>query len=77
MVKNLPANIGDTRDVGLIPGLGSSPAGGNGNPVFLPGESQGEREEEREKPSELQFIGLQSDMTEHTHAHTLLDPALS
>jgi len=24
-VKNLPANAGDTRDVGLIPGLGRSP----------------------------------------------------
>ena len=30
MVKNLPANEGDTRDVGLIPGLGKSPGGGNG-----------------------------------------------
>ena len=25
MVKNLPANAGDTRDEGLIPGLGRSP----------------------------------------------------
>ena len=33
MVKNLPANAGDTRDTGLIPGLGRSPAGGNGNPL--------------------------------------------
>ena len=33
MVKNLPANAGDTRDVGLIPGLGISPGGGNGNPL--------------------------------------------
>ena len=30
MVKNLPANAGD---VGLIPGLGRSPGGGNGNPL--------------------------------------------
>ena len=35
MVKNLPANVGDTRDAGLIPGLGSSPAGGNGNPPSI------------------------------------------
>ena len=27
MVKNLPANAGDVRDKGLIPGLGSSPGG--------------------------------------------------
>ena len=41
-VKNLPANAGDARDAGLIPGLGRSPGGGHGNtPVFLPGESQG------------------------------------
>ena len=32
-VKNLPANAGDTGDVVLIPGLGRSPGGGNGNPV--------------------------------------------
>ena len=31
MVKNLPANAGDTRDVGFIPGLGRSPGEGNGN----------------------------------------------
>ena len=29
MVKNLPANAGD---MGLIPGLGRSPGGENGNP---------------------------------------------
>ena len=30
VVKNPPANAGD---VGLIPGLGSSPGGGHGNPL--------------------------------------------
>ena len=33
MVKNLPANAGDIRDVGSISGLGRSPGGGNGNPL--------------------------------------------
>ena len=33
MVKNLPADAGDTRDAGLIPGLGRSPGEGNGNPL--------------------------------------------
>ena len=33
MVKNLPANIGDTEDVGSIPGLGKSPGKGHGNPL--------------------------------------------
>ena len=31
MVKNLPANAGDVRDTGLIPGLGSAPGGRHGN----------------------------------------------
>ena len=33
VVKNPPANAGDLRDSGLIPGLGRSPGGGNGNPL--------------------------------------------
>ena len=33
MVKNLPANAGDTRDVSSIPRSGRSPGGGNGNPL--------------------------------------------
>ena len=31
VVKNPPATAGNTRDVGLIPGLGRSPRGGHGN----------------------------------------------
>ena len=31
MVKNLPANSGDIRDTGLIPGSGRSPGGGQGS----------------------------------------------
>ena len=33
VVRNPSANAGDMRDVGLIPGLGRSPGGGNGNPL--------------------------------------------
>ena len=34
VIKNLPANAGDRRDVGSIPGLGRSPeGGGHGNPL--------------------------------------------
>ena len=33
MVKNLPANAGDTGDASLIPGSGGSPGGGNGIPL--------------------------------------------
>ena len=31
VVKNLPAEAGDVRDPGLIPGLGRSPGEGYGN----------------------------------------------
>ena len=33
VVKNLPANARDIRDVGLIPGSGRSPGEGHGNPL--------------------------------------------
>ena len=33
VVKNLPANAGDVRDVGLIPGLGRSLGEGHGSPL--------------------------------------------
>ena len=33
VVKNLPANAGDIRDAGLIPGSGRSPGGGHGSPL--------------------------------------------
>ena len=44
VVKNLPAHAGDT-EVGLIPGLGRSPKGGNDKPtpVFLPRKFYGQR----------------------------------
>ena len=62
VVKNLPANAGDVRDMGSIPGLGRSPGGGHGNPypVFLPGESHGWRS----------LAGKETRTTEVTsHAH--------
>ena len=45
MIKNLPANAGDLRDTGLIPGLGRSPWRRKWQPipVFLLGESHGQR----------------------------------
>ena len=33
VVKNPPANAGNTRDGGSIPGPGRSPGGGNGKPL--------------------------------------------
>ena len=45
MVMNLPANARDTGDEGLILGSGRSPGGGawQPTPVFLPGESHGQK----------------------------------
>ena len=33
VVKNLPANVGDSGDMGLMPGSGRSLGEGNGNPI--------------------------------------------
>ena len=33
VLKNLPVNVGGTEDMGSIPGLGKSLAGGNGKPL--------------------------------------------
>ena len=33
VVKNLPANAGDRRDAGSVPGSGRSPGGGHGTPL--------------------------------------------
>ena len=34
MVKNLPANAGDGRNAGSVPGSGRLPGGGHGNPFL-------------------------------------------
>ena len=56
VVKNLPVNAGDTRDLGSIPGLGWFPGEGNGNLlqyscVGNPG---------TEEPGGVQTMGLQN-----------------
>ena len=45
MVQNAAASAGDIEDLDSAPGLGSPPEGGHGNPtpVFLPGESHGQK----------------------------------
>ena len=64
MVKNPPADTGDVRDAGLIPGSGRSPGGGHGNPLQYSC---------LENPMDrgLHSMGLQRDghdrATEHTH----------
>ena len=70
VVKNPPANVGDTGDTGSIPGSGRSPGGGHGNPVqYSCLESPMDRE-----PGRLQSMGSQRVrhdlVTERTHTHT-------
>ena len=54
VVKNLPANAGDVKDVGSIPGLGRCPGGRRGNPLQY---SCLENPMEREESSGLQSMG--------------------
>ena len=71
MVKNPPANAGDTRDEGLIPGSGRSPGGGNGNPLqYFCLENPMDR---RTKRATTVHGIAESDMTEVTeHASCIL-----
>ena len=55
VVKNLPANAGDSGNVGLIPGSGGSPREGNGTPLQYSCLDNLIAEE----PGKLQSIGLQ------------------
>ena len=67
MVKNLSANAGDARDMGLVPRLARSPGVGKWRPtpVFLPGKSHGERSLVGYSPQDCK----ESDTTKHTHTH--------
>ena len=65
VVKNPPANSGNTRDMSSIPGSGRSPwiRKWPPTPVFLPGESHGQR-----SPAGYSPWGCrESDTTENTH----------
>ena len=64
MVKNPPANAGDTGDADLIPGSTRSPGEGHGNPLqnCWPGESHGQRSLAGCSP----WGHKESDMTEMT-----------
>ena len=55
VVKNLPANTGDSRDVSSIPGSGRFPGGEPGNPLHI----LAWRISWTEEPGGLQFMGLQ------------------
>ena len=66
MVKNLPANAGDARDAGSIPGWGIPwTSNWQPTPMFSPGEFHGQRSLVGYSPWGCKVF----DMTEHTRAH--------
>ena len=62
MVKNLPANAGDIRDMSSISGSRRSPGGGPGNPLQYSCLENPMTEE----PGGLQSMGSEWDTTEAT-----------
>ena len=72
VIKNPPANAGDIRDTGPIPGSGRSPGGGNGNPLQCSclENLHGQRSLVGYSPEGCKEL----DMTERlsTHTHTLV-----
>ena len=68
MVKNPPVNAGDARDMGSIPGSGSSPRVGTGNPLQY---SHLENPMDRGAWSAtVRHCQKQLDRTEPAHTHT-------
>ena len=66
-LKRLPASACNAGELGSIPGSGTSPGEGNGNP-FLPGESHGQRSLVGYSPRGRK----ESDTTERLHFQFLL-----
>ena len=65
VVRNPPANVGDIRVVGLVPGLGRSPGVGNGNPLqYCCLENSMDR-----GAWWATVHGVQFDMTKHEHGN--------
>ena len=63
VVRKSPANAGDMRDAGSVPGSGRSPGGGRGNPPqYRSGESHGQRSLEGYGPTRLKRLSM------HAHA---------
>ena len=65
--KDMTANAGDIRDVGLIPGLGRSPGGGHSNPLKYSCLENPMAEE----PGGLQSVGSKRVGQDSAHMHVL------
>ena len=72
--QNQPANAGDVRDTGSIPGSGRSPwrRKWQPTPVFLPGESHDQRSLVGCSPQGHRESDI-TEATEHAHTHSLCD----
>ena len=71
VVKNLPANTGDLRDTGSIPGSERIPwrRAWQPTPVLLSGESHGQRSLVSYNPLGRKELDM-TEVTKHTHTHT-------
>ena len=67
VIKNLPVNVGDTRDVGSIPGSGRSPEVRSGNLLQY---SCLKNSRQKSLTGYSPWGHKESDMTEHTHIDT-------
>ena len=71
VVKNPPANVGDLRDAGSVPGLGSSPGEGHGSPLqYSCLENPMDRGAWWPSSTRLQRLDV-TEATWHTHASSL------
>ena len=72
MVKNPPANAGDARDVGSIPGLERPPGDGNGN-LFQHSCLEQPMDKGAWQATVNGIAKSQPRLSEHTHMHNLSD----
>ena len=71
MVKNAPANAGDSRDTVSIHGSGRSPGVGNGNPLqYILGKCHGQRGLVGYSPRGPKESDMNEHVCAHTHTHT-------
>ena len=69
VIKNLPVNAGDTRDLGSIPGSGRSPGVGNGNPLQY--SCLENSMDKGDWQATICHVGVsESNVTKHAHIHT-------
>ena len=70
VVKDLPANAGDIRDMSLIPGFGRFPGGGHGNP--FPYSCLGEPIDREAWWATVHVVTKDSDMLKQLSMYTLM-----